>query len=381
MMPTEIFKTITQPTLLLDEVQAVKNINFMVSKSKAQGKQFRPHFKTHQSAEIGGWFGKAGVKTITVSSVSMARYFARHGWKDITIAFPVNWREINEINSLADHNHLELLVESCETARFLQNNLRLLTEVWVKIDVGVHRAGLNWKNRDEITILVNTILQCNKLILRGFLTHDGRTYHATSPNEIKSFYKDSIDHLNEVSKWFEESRKSAFGISVGDTPGCWLSDDLGNVDEIRPGNFVFFDIWQYQLGVCKPEEISVAVACPVVAKHAERFEVVIYGGAIHLSKEFIMKEGVPIYGMVAFPEEDKWGIPEKSCYVSSLSQEHGIVKMSENAFKKVQVGDLLCILPVHSCLTADALGHYLTLDGRWIEMMKKEDRWTEKARM
>jgi D-serine deaminase-like pyridoxal phosphate-dependent protein len=370
-MVREIFKAIVKPTLLLDEAQAVKNINFMVSKSKAQGKQFRPHFKTHQSAEIGGWFRKAGVKTITVSSVSIAKYFASHGWKNITIAFPVNWREINEINALADHNHLELLVESCETARFLQNNLRLLTEVWVKIDVGAHRAGLNWQNRDEITRLVNTILQCNKLILRGFLTHDGRTYHATSPNEIKSLYKDSTNHLNIVSKWFEESRKSAFEISVGDTPGCWLSDDLGDVNEIRPGNFIFFDVGQYQLGVCTLEEIAVTVACPVVAKHAERLEVVIYGGAIHLSKELILNKGVPIYGMVAFPEEERWGIPEEDCYVSSLSQEHGIVKMNEKAFNKIQVGDLLCILPVHSCLTADALGQYLTLDGRWIEMMKK----------
>jgi D-serine deaminase-like pyridoxal phosphate-dependent protein len=373
-MAIEIFKMITQPTLLLDEAQVVKNINSMVTKSNTQGKKFRPHFKTHQSAEIGGWFRKAGVKAITVSSVSMARYFANHGWKDITIAFPVNWREINEINALADHNHLELLVESCETVRFLQNNLRLLTEVWVKIDVGAYRAGLNWKNRDEIIQLVNAILLCDKLILRGFFTHDGRTYHAKSPHEIKGLYKDSVDHLNEVSKWFEESRKSAFGISVGDTPGCWLSEDLGNVDEIRPGNFIFFDVWQYQLGVCKIDEIAVAVACPVVAKHVERMEAVIYGGAIHLSKEFIMKDGVPMYGMVAFPEEHKWGIPENDCYVSSLSQEHGIVKMSENIFKKVKVGDLICIFPVHSCLTADALGYYLTLDGRWIEIMKKEDK-------
>jgi D-serine deaminase-like pyridoxal phosphate-dependent protein len=371
-MLKEIFKNIAKPTLLMDEMQAVENINFMVSKCRVQGKQFRPHFKTHQSAEIGNWYRKAGVKTITVSSVSMARYFTKNGWKDITIAFPVNWREINEINALADHNHLELLVESSETVEFLQNNLRLLTEVWIKIDVGAHRTGLNWQNKAEIIFLVNKILQCDKLILRGFLTHDGRTYHAKSAKEIKSLYKDSIDRLNEVSKWFQESRKSAFGISVGDTPGCWLSDDLGNVDEIRPGNFIFFDVWQYLLGVCKPEQIAVTVVCPVVAKHEERQEVVIYGGAIHLSKEYILTKGVPIYGLAAFPEGEKWGFPDMDCYVSSLSQEHGIVKLNERALRRIQVGDLLFILPVHSCLTADAIGSYLTLDGRRIEMMKNE---------
>jgi D-serine deaminase-like pyridoxal phosphate-dependent protein len=372
MMVKDIIKNIKKPTLLLDEAQALKNINSMVSKCRAQGKQFRPHFKTHQSAEIGDWYRKAGVKTITVSSVSMAKYFASHGWKDITIAFPVNWREINEINALADHYHIELMVESLETVEFLQNNLRLLTEVWIKVDVGAHRTGLNWQNREEITSLVIGILHCDKLILRGFLTHDGRTYHAKSTNEIKNLYLESGTRLNLVSKSFEESRKSAFEISVGDTPGCWLSDDLGNVDEIRPGNFIFFDVWQYHLGVCTPEQIAVAVACPVVAKHEERQEVVIYGGAIHLSKENLLKEGVPIYGLVAFPEDERWGLPERDCHVSSLSQEHGIVKMNEKTIKKTQVGDLLFILPVHSCLTADALGQYLTLDGHRIEMMKKE---------
>jgi D-serine deaminase-like pyridoxal phosphate-dependent protein len=74
---------------------------------------------------------------------------------------------------------------------------------------------------------------------------------------------------------------------------------------------------------------------------------------------------------VAFHTEERWGAPEEGCFVSSLSQEHGMVKLSQDAFNQVKVGDCLCILPVHSCLAADCLGRYLTLDGRWIEMMKK----------
>jgi D-serine deaminase-like pyridoxal phosphate-dependent protein len=33
----------------------------------------------------------------------------------------------------------------------------------------------------------------------------------------------------------------------------------------------------------------------------------------------------------------------------------------------VQVGDLLGILPVHSCMTADCMGAYLSLAGEWID--------------
>ena len=48
----------------------------------------RPHFKTHQSTEIGKWFKQKGLLNY-VSSISMAEYFSNE-WNDITIAFPIN---------------------------------------------------------------------------------------------------------------------------------------------------------------------------------------------------------------------------------------------------------------------------------------------------
>jgi len=54
MNPT--FESIEQPTLLLDEAAARRNIRFMAEKATRLGLVFRPHFKTHQSAVIGEWF-------------------------------------------------------------------------------------------------------------------------------------------------------------------------------------------------------------------------------------------------------------------------------------------------------------------------------------
>ena len=83
-----------RPTLLVNPVIAQQNIAFMAEKARRQGIRFRPHFKTHQSAAVGEWFRQVGVTAITVSSVDMALYFADHGWDDITIAFPVNIRQM-----------------------------------------------------------------------------------------------------------------------------------------------------------------------------------------------------------------------------------------------------------------------------------------------
>jgi len=101
-----------RPTLLLDKEKCLHNIQKMKEKADKNGVKFRPHFKTHQSAEVGEWFRDAGVEAITVSSVTMARYFASHGWKDISIAFPVNFAEVDEINELAKTIRLNLLIES-----------------------------------------------------------------------------------------------------------------------------------------------------------------------------------------------------------------------------------------------------------------------------
>ena len=137
---------IKKPTLLLNNEICQKNIQTMAARSVECHVIFRPHFKTHQSAAVGEWFREAGVSAITVSSVAMAQYFAMHGWKDITIAFPVNIREIEEINLLAPAINLNLLVESEETAIFLSKNLTSACGFFIKIDTGYHRTGIEISN-------------------------------------------------------------------------------------------------------------------------------------------------------------------------------------------------------------------------------------------
>ncbi len=167
-------------------------------------------------------------------------------------------------------------------------------------------------------------------------------------------------------------RKAGFRkteISVGDTPGCSVCDDLGKADEIRPGNFVFFDATQLRIGSCTEEDIAVAAACPVVAIHPEREEAIIYGGAVHLSKEYFLENGIPSYGDVAFPRAEGWSARIPGAYVRSLSQEHGTVHVPREELDQIKVGELLMILPVHSCLSVAALGEYTTLEGEKIPTM------------
>ncbi|MCH7783519.1 alanine racemase [candidate division KSB1 bacterium] len=355
---------INKPTLVVDKNRAIHNIRKMQEKVKRNNIEFRPHFKTHQSADIGTWFSENGVTAITVSSVDMASYFAENGWNDITIAFSVNILQIDEINRLAGNINLHLLVESVETVEFLSGNLINPVNTWIKIDAGYHRTGISCDRFDDILTVVNSIEKSDRLSFQGILTHSGHSYYQSSKESVERIYFKTIEKLNMVKDYLETHGVTKVKISVGDTPSCSVVEDFGNVDEIRPGNFLFYDIMQTVIGSCTEDEIAVAVACPVVAKHKERSEIVLYGGAVHLSKEYIKEsDGLIHYGRIAFWNGKGWGTTIKNSYIKSVSQEHGILKTDSATFDSISVGSLVFILPVHSCLTVDLLRNFVTTDG------------------
>ena len=367
--------TITRPTLLLDKNRVMGNIERMKQKADQAGLRFRPHFKTHQSAEIGAWFRLLGVTSITVSSLDMAAYFVDHGWKDITVAFTANLLEGKMMKSLARKIKLNLLLDSVELARSLSSLLPAKGRAWIDVDVGYHRTGIPWDDFPKIISLARAISSESKLTFAGLLTHSGHTYHARSTDEVQRLHKDSLLKLRTVKKRLKEEGIHPCEISIGDTPSCSAADFFTGADEIRPGNFVFYDLTMSTLGVCRDEDIAVAVACPVVAKYEAWNQVVIYGGAVHLSKEFLMDErGRRVYGYPAIPGDTSWGPAERKAPILSLSQEHGLMEMNDSFLRQTKVGDLLVILPVHSCLTADLYRSYLTLDGKKIERRQSNDQ-------
>jgi len=359
---------IKKPTLLLDETKCRRNIRRMVEKARKHKLIFRPHFKTHQSREVGRWFREEGADRITVSSVDMARYFAGDGWKDITIAFPVNIREMEEINELASGIRLNLLVESTESTNFLAEKLKHPTGVFIKIDTAYHRTGMPAEDFGAIGKVLDAIASLEHIRFKGFVVHSGNTYHALNMEEIRNIHHESIHKLQKLKGQFSHDHPDLI-LSIGDTPSCSMMDDFSGIDEIRPGNFVFYDVMQYQPGACRPEDIAVALVCPVVAKHPARREIVMYGGAVHLSKDWVSDRDKQLFGLVAPLEGDSWGMPYENTFVRSLSQEHGIIRMEHPAFDEIRVGDLLAILPVHSCLALSAMRSMKTTAGKPLDVM------------
>jgi D-serine deaminase-like pyridoxal phosphate-dependent protein len=357
---------ITSPTLILDKEKCKKNIEFMVEKSKKHNLIFRPHFKTHQSRIIGSWFKQQGVNKITVSSLKMAEYFANDDWNDITVAFPVNIREIDTINSIAEEVQLNIIVENPQSVEFLKEHLNFPVGFFIKIDTGYHRTGVSF----DIVLSVDRILESasdsDKLEFKGFLSHAGNTYDTSNTNEITDIHKDARDKLVLFKNQYIDKYPNII-ISTGDTPSCSIVNNFEGIDEIRPGNFVFYDLTQYILNTCKIEDIAVAMICPIVAKHSDRNEIILYGGGVHFSKEFLEIENQKTYGQLVEISKNGWNIIHENLYLTKLSQEHGTVKVSNEIFTKLKIGDLLGIIPIHSCMTANLMKEYITTDDDLID--------------
>ena len=351
---------LTEPALVVWKSRAVANLRKMAAKAAAGRVRFRPHFKTHQSTEIGRWFFEEGVRAITVSSPRMAAAFARSGWKDITVAVPLNPHCSDVYNRLAAEINLHLLTDSARAVEHLADTVRRRLSLWIEIDSGQHRTGIDPSDMRALVETADRIRHHRLLHLAGLLTHSGHSYHRTAddafPAALERIYRETLQRMEAARQVLEKEGFGPLQISVGDTPTCSTVSDFGGVDEIRPGNFLFYDLMQLQIGSCSEADIALAVACPVISRAPQRGELVVHGGAVHLSKETIAWQSVPIYGRVAEIRPGGWSAMHPTAFVKSLTQEHGVIQADRNWVECKQIGDTLMIIPVHACLAVDALG-------------------------
>ena len=348
---------ITMPTLLLNKNISIKNISKIKDKADSNNLILRPHFKTHQSLEIGKWFKNLGIDRITVSSISMAKYFSKD-WDDILIAFPINILEIQTLNNISEKCNLSILVDNYNVLEHLTDKLTKNVNVYIKIDVGYRRAGIMYKNLKEIDKIINYCYHYDKLNFKGFVSHFGDTYNSNSMSDIIDTYEKSIIKLSKIRESHEN-----YEYSVGDTPSCSLVNDYPSyITEIRPGNFVFYDLFQHLIGSCQIEDIALRMVCPIVSVYKERNEILIYGGSVHFSKDYIQESDNKHFGYV-YNYKNLWNEKNRVGIVKSLSQEHGVVQVDNT--KNFKIGDLVSIIPVHSCLTVDKMQHFLINEDKY----------------
>jgi D-serine deaminase-like pyridoxal phosphate-dependent protein len=342
----------TTPAFIVDRKRLQRNCSQMREKAAASGVSFRPHVKTHKVTEIGRMQHGGGFGPITVSTLAEAEHFADAGFRDITYAVPIAPEKLPRAAELAARiDRLNILLDSHDALRAVES-FGTLFDAFLKIDCGYHRAGVEIHHPDSLRLALD-ISRSPMIRFRGLLTHAGHSYNARDVEEVRRIAAQEAAVLNRFRAL--DAELAEVTRSVGSTPTASIVERFAECDEVRPGNYVFYDAFQATLGSCALEDVAVSVLATVIGTYPDRQALIVDAGALALSKDVGPDHLDPTFGYGIVCDLDLNPLPMK---LIALSQEHGKIATATT----LPVGTRLRIIPNHSCLTAAMFETFQVVD-------------------
>ena len=348
---------------------AKKNADAAINYARTMGVSLRPHVKTHKTVELAMLQHEGKKDKITVSTLSEARFYSEHGFKDIFYAVPFIHTKLPLLESLSPETTFHISVDQPGQLDQILKHITQPLNIFLEVDSGGIRSG---KASDaEVFVRMAEEISRHKLArLSGVFTHGGHSYSARNAPDAKPAL---LDEIRSVSIVAQKLRKAGFEVpevSIGSTPGLFHDVDYEEVTEIRPGNYIFYDLTQSDIGSCSENNISVTVTASVLGIYPEKNQLIIDAGALAMSKD---RGATHLRDKITYG--DIIGYPELS--FSRLSQEHGVIELNSVPPETFSVGDTLRILPNHSCLTAACFPFYVMEEAPkdWAERIEPCRGW------
>jgi D-serine deaminase-like pyridoxal phosphate-dependent protein len=360
------------PAFLVDRAIVRRNCEAMREKARLSGVGFRPHVKTHKSVDIGRMQHGGATGPITVSTLAEAELFAANGFADITYAVPIAPDKLGRAAALAARiERLSVLADSERALNAIEQYAAahdVTFDVFLKVDCGYHRAGVDPASPDSARLAI-ALARSEAVRFQGLLTHAGHAYGARDREEIGRIAAEEAACLTRFRALLAAEGLGEARRSVGSTPTASVVDRFSECDEVRPGNYVFFDAFQATIGSCALEDVAVSVLTTVVGSYPERGALIVDAGALALSKDAGPRHLDPQFGFGVVCDLDLGPLPMR---IVELSQEHGKIQTES----PVPVGTRLRIVPNHSCLTAAMYETYHVIEeGRVVEEWKPARGW------
>jgi D-serine deaminase-like pyridoxal phosphate-dependent protein len=206
--------------------------------------------------------------------------------------------------------------------------------VLVELDAGMHRVGV--QSPADAVGLARRVSALPRLEVAGIAFYPG---HVRGPVAEHTPQLAELRRLvGEVSGAFARAGISLEVVSAGSTPTLWRTHEIGGVNEMRPGTYVFNDRTTADIGACSLDECALTILATVVST-AVPGQAVIDAGAKALGREPMRGSG------------DGFGAlwDEPNVVVKSMSEEHGILDLSRSSWRP-RVGERVRVVPNHVCI-------------------------------
>ena len=348
------------PMVLIDLDRLEKNIGRLAEWAKANGKNVRPHIKTHKVPEIADLQLKAGAVGITCAKIGEAEVMIEKSRADdIFIAYQIVGAEkIGRLLKLAAHPRLKRLsvgADSVEVAQPISDAARrkgMKIPVIIKTDVGYPRTGVP-SGRPTLE-LARRIARMPGLTIAGVYAYEGQIFAAKSPADMRRLAGEAAGRLLSTVELLRRDGIPVDTVSLGATPSSRFTVKIPGITELRCGTYVFNDQMQIRYGSAQESDCALTILSTVISVPA-RDRAVIDAGSKTITSERSSEFGV--FGLVA-------GRPDLR--FATATEEHGMIAMTSPR-RRLKVGDRLEIIPNHVCPVMNLHDEVVALRGGRVE--------------
>lgn len=330
------------PYLAVDVDRLTANARSMSAHARAVGASLRPHVKTHKSVQIARIQQQEGAVGLTVATLDEATVFARAGFDDLFVAYPV-WLDpatADQFSDLLDNCQLRVGCDSLDAARRLaefrgQGEFGIVIEV----DSGHHRSGLEPERAGPLAAAMIDL----GLDVHGVFTFPGHSY---SPQVTDVAADDEAEALATAARSLSEAGVPCGIRSGGSTPSA-RAVRPGALTELRPGVYVLNDAQQWELGTAGPDQLALTAVGTVVS---------------HAGGRLVLDTGSKCLG----GDRPSWTtgfgrlLDHPTARIEMLSEHHAVAHLEG---RLPAIGTRVRVVPNHVCVAVHLARELVVLQG------------------
>ncbi|WP_172293711.1 D-TA family PLP-dependent enzyme [Pseudoruegeria sp. HB172150] len=329
------------PLPVIDEARLAGNIARVQDYMTGIGRNFRPHIKTHKLPELAAAQVEAGAVGINCQKVTEAEVFAEAGFDDILITYNIlGPARLARLRALNDRiAALSVTADNAVTVRGLADTFgpdRPLT-VLVECDTSAGRCGV--QTAGDAVALAQEIARAEGLRFGGLMTYPPSGGAA----KVEAFLSETLTLLSQAGL-------PCPTVSIGGTPDLFLSDQVPSATEHRAGTYIYNDRAMVRAGHVGPEHCAMHILATVVSRPTET-RAIVDAGSKALTSDLL---GFQDHGLIEeYPD----------ARIVALSEEHGTVDLSAVEGPGPQVGEMVRVVPNHTCVVTNLFDRMVFHDG------------------
>jgi D-serine deaminase-like pyridoxal phosphate-dependent protein len=326
------------PALVIDLDIMEHNLQRMAEYTEEHGLRLRPHTKTHKIPALARKQLDLGAAGLTIAKVGEAEVMLGANPPDLLLAYPIiGRRKLDRLMEVARKAAVTVSLDSLFVARQLSDAARQVqVEIGVlaEVDVGLGRVGVQ---PSEVVALAQSIERLPWLRFAGI---------AFYPGHIKSLDEEGLKAVEALGKLLggvvRDLKQAGLApqiVSGGSTPTMFHSHEIAELNEIRPGTYIFNDRNTVLSGACEFEECAASILTTIVST-AKKGQMIIDGGSKTFSSDRPSNPGEVSFGHI---------VEAPDAVFTKMNEEHGFVDIRRVKLE-FSLGDRVRIIPNHICV-------------------------------